>query len=108
MPLFDRKCPQCALVHLDCLEPSDAPVVPCEGCGAATERVWLPGRSSNVIGDEIDITIHNGLCNADGTPRRYRSRTELKAEEKARGMMNYVVHQPGRGGDKSKHTSRWV
>ena len=31
-----------------------------------------------VIGDEIDWTIRHGVCNEDGTPRRFRSRAEWK------------------------------
>ena len=108
MPFFDRRCPSCETVTTDCMEPSDAPTVLCEKCNAPTERVWLMGRANNIIGDEIDITIRNGLCNPDGSPRRYTSRTELRREEVRRGMTNHVVHQPGKGGDKSKHTVRWI
>lgn len=107
MPMFDRACPNCHRQMLDQLEPSDAPVVRCPVCNVPTERVWVQ-KASAIIGDEIDVTIRNGLCHADGTPRRFRSRAELKAAEKQAGMVNYVVHQPGRGSDKSKHTSRWV
>lgn len=108
MPIYDRRCPVCALVHLDRLEPVNNPdVVPCETCGAPTERVWI-GKGAAIIGDEIDVTIKHGLCNPDGTPRRYESRAELNREAKARGWVNHVEHKPGRGTDKSPHTSRWV
>lgn len=77
---------------------------PCETCGAPIERLHKLGT---VIGDEIDVEIKHGLCNADGSPRRFRSREELKRAEAKAGMVNYVVHRGSRGGDKSKHTSRW-
>jgi hypothetical protein len=54
------------------------------------------------------LLISNGLCNEDGTPRRYDSKTEIRAEAKRRGMENHVVHKGSKGSDKSKHTTRWV
>ena len=48
----------------------------CPECGAATEISWQ--ASAAVAGDEIDILVRHAICNADGTPRRYRSKTELK------------------------------
>lgn len=109
MPMFDRKCPICALVHFDRLEPAEnPPVVPCEGCGAPTERVWLMGRANSVIGDECDVWVRHGLCNADGTPRHFDSKIAMAKEAKARGLVNHVTHQPGRGTDKSRHTVRWI
>lgn len=72
------------------------------------ERVMLPGKSNAVVGDEIDVEIRNGLCNPDGSPRRFRSRTELRQAERAAGMTNYVVHRGTKEGDRSKHTSRWI
>lgn len=68
-----------------------------------------PGRFG-VIPDEIPggIEIKHGLCNEDGSPRRYDSKSAMAAEAKRRGMTNYVTHIGERGSDKSKHTSRWV
>lgn len=65
-------------------------------------------QANSVIGDEIDVTIRNGLCHPDGTPQRFTSRAELKREEKKRGMENHVVHIGSKGSDKSKHTTRWI
>lgn len=39
------------------------------------------GEAAAVLGDEIDIVIKHGPVNPDGSPRRYRSRAELRAEE---------------------------
>lgn len=63
-----------------------------------------------VIDDSIPggLVIRHGLCNEDGTPRRYDSKSEIALEAKRRGMVNYVRHQPPKGTDKSRHTSRWV
>lgn len=109
MPMFDRKCPQCALVHLNRLEPAEmTAVVPCEGCGAPTERVWLMGRANNIIGDECDVWVKHGLCNADGTPQHFTSKSAMALEAKKRGMVNHVEHIGARGSDKSRHTVRWT
>jgi hypothetical protein len=55
------------------------------------------------IGDECDIEIKHGLCNEDGTPRRYRSKAEIAREATRRGLTSYVRHVDG-----DKHVSRWV
>lgn len=58
-------------------------------------------------GDECDVLARHGLCNPDGTPHRYTSKTEMKREAEKRGLTNYVVHTPERGTDKSKLTQKW-
>lgn len=77
-------------------------------CRHLAERVWLPGNANSVIGDEIDVEIKHGLCHEDGTPRRFRSRTELRKAEQKAGLTNFVEHRPPPGTDRSKHTQRWV
>jgi hypothetical protein len=66
--------------------------------------------SAAVIGDSIPggLVIRHGLCNPDGTPRKYYSKSEINAEAKRRGLMNVVEHVPEPGTDKSKHTTKWV
>lgn len=108
---FDYQCETCGHQRLDVLMEQDRTTRPCdrEGCAGTMVRVWLPNtHGATVIGDEIDVTIKNGLCNEDGTPRRFRSRTELRAAERERGLSNHVVHIGTKGGDKSKHTTRWI
>jgi len=107
MPNYDRQCPSCGTVALDCLEPVNTPDPICL-CGAQTQRVWL--TTPAVIPDSIPggIEIAHGLCNADGTPHRYYSRSEMRDEARARGLFNRVEHIPARGSDKSPHTSRWI
>lgn len=105
MPCFDRKCKVCGHILADVIEPSEPPKVDC-ACGGETERVWLQ-KANAVIGDEIDVYIKNGLCHADGSPRRFTSREELRRAEKKAGLTNYVVHTTGPGTDKSRHTRKW-
>ena len=106
MRLIDLKCATCDRIQLDHLE-RDEPTPRPECCNAPMERVHLPTQRENVIGDEIDITIKNGLCNADGSPRRFRSRTELRKAEVKAGLTNVVRHIGRQGSDKSPHTTKW-
>lgn len=47
-------------------------------CGTSMDDGYGRNQAPAVIGDEIDWTIRHGVCNEDGTPRRFRSRTEWK------------------------------
>ena len=69
-----------------------------------------PRPAFSVIPDEIPggMEIRHGICNEDGSPRRYYSKSEMAAEAKRRGLVNHVVHIGKRGTDKSPHTSRWI
>jgi hypothetical protein len=49
----------------------------CPTCGEPLDNLWLP-YSPQIDGDEIDIEIRHGICNPDGSPRRFRSKSELK------------------------------
>ena len=64
-----------------------------------------PGRSS-AIGDEFigGLTLEN----LGPEPVTIRSRTELRRELKARGLVECVRHVPVPGSDKSPHTSSWA
>jgi hypothetical protein len=64
-----------------------------------------------VIPDDIPggVLIEHGICNEDGSPRRYYSKSEMAAEAKRRGLVNMVRHVPdSRDSDKSAQTTRWV
>jgi hypothetical protein len=63
--------------------------------------------AATILGDECDVTSRHGLCNADGSPRRYTSKSEMKREAEKRGMTNVVEHVGQRGSDKSPHTTKW-
>lgn len=106
MPMYDRYCYSCHETMPDCYEAITSNDIPCP-CGGVFVRVMLPTKRA-VIGDEIDVDIKNGLCHADGTPRHFSSREELKRAEKAAGWTNAVQHIGAQGSDKSKHTVRWV
>lgn len=118
---FDYKCNVCGREDLDVIKAAEEKTYPCgavvheEGfispsdCPGTMERAWLMGaRQNQVHGDEIDVTIQHGLCWPDGTPRRFRSREELKRVERNSPFTQHVEHKPGRGTDKSKHTQRWT
>lgn len=109
MPIYDRICNTCGAVSLDLMERIEGVRDPACPCGGAMKRGFTQ-RSTTIIGDEIvgGVDIKHGLCNDDGTPRRYYSKSELKAEAKARGLENMVRHVPLPGTDKSPHTVRWV
>lgn len=89
---------------------SDAPPR-CPFC-RANERVGrVEGRASAsaaVIGDECDVVIRHGICNPDGTPKRYTSKSDMRQAARALGLENRVEHVPLPGTDKSPHTSRWI
>ena len=58
----------------------------CETCGAPTYAIVDEAERAHAVhGDEIDVIRRDGVCHADGTPRRFRSRAELAATEKALG-----------------------
>ena len=107
MPFYDRQCQSCLRQIIDCHEPITAPDVACPDCGGPTQRAWF-GKPANVVSDECDVLAQNGICNPDGTPRRYRSKSEMRAEAAARGLVQHVEHLGTKGGDRSPHTSRWI
>lgn len=86
------------------------PVPPCPGCGQESlEDLSTRGNlAPTVIGDECDVTIAHGICNPDGSPRRYTSKSEMRQVAKALGLVNVVRHQPLPGSDKSPFTTRHV
>lgn len=66
------------------------PVCPtCRQTGEINYRHSNHGRSPAMIGDEIDIWVKNGICNDDGSPKRYRSKSEIRAAAAARGLVIY-------------------
>jgi hypothetical protein len=53
-----------------------------------------PMGTNDVIGDDIPggIEIRHGLCNEDGTPRRYYSKSEIAKEAARRGLKDANFH----------------
>lgn len=89
----------------------------CEKCGKELvigEWPFCPhGFGANsVIADDIPggVEIRHGLCNEDGSPRRYYSKSEMAKEAKKRGLVNRVEHVTNHkiGTDKNPHTTRWI
>ena len=108
MPMYDTICDTCQHIERDVYEPVQAARVGCPACGAGwMQRAWI-GQPPAVIGDEIDWTIKHGLCHADGSPRRFRSRAAWKRAMAEKGIVNRVEHLGRPGSDRSPHTTRWV
>lgn len=105
MPMYDRKCPDCGALLVDCYERRDTPDPSCD-CGGRLSRVWLP----NTRVGAIDDSWPNGQYfeHVSHTGETFYSRSELKRYLRATGQMEYVRHQPKPGSDKSPHTSRWI
>lgn len=110
MPMYDRGCEN-GHQMLDCWEPVNSGEVLCNECQQPTKRIWV-GKANAVIGDEIPggVWIRHGICNEDGTPRKYYSHSEMRKEAARRGLQNMVRHvtDPKSGSDKNPHTTRWV
>lgn len=110
MLMVDAKCPKCEHILVDALIRAGESYPPCPECGTTTARVFIPGSASAVHGDDIPggLEITNALCHADGTPRKFYSKSEIARAAKEAGWSNYVRHVGTKGGDKSKHTQRFI
>jgi hypothetical protein len=87
----DVECPACQKQQLD-VYVDEYPL--CE-CGAQTQ--WLPRSGAAVAGDDIPggIEIRHGICNPDGTPKRYYSKTDIKRALNEKGLV-VVGDTPGK------------
>jgi hypothetical protein len=107
--MIDVRCNGCEEIQMD--KYVDLDLVPPHSCGGKWERVIL-NHAAAAHGDDIPggIEIRHGLCNPDGSPRRYYSKSEMAREAAKRGMTNYVVHTPSPGSDKQRNgnTQRFV
>ena len=70
----------------------------CWACHDATKDKLNP--APYVIGDECDVYIKHGICNSDGTPKRYRSKSEIRQAAFDTGY--------SQGGDTPKVNQRFV
>ncbi len=88
----------------------DGHTPPCVECGSPTERLFQGSSTAPVIQDSIEggIDIKHGLCYADGTPRRFYSKSEIAKAAKAKGLVNIVTHIGDPGSDRSKQTQRFI
>jgi hypothetical protein len=112
--MIDAQCDRCGHQRLDFLIKGDGYIAPCEQCGGSLTRTHIDGfRPANAVSpDDIPggVWIKHGICNEDGTPKKYYSRSSMKAAADARGLVNYVTHETDNviGTDKNKFTTRWV
>lgn len=78
----------------------------CDACGKTADH-YVPsiGLAPGIVPDDLPggYAVHHGLCNADGSPRKFYSKTEIRAEAARRGLM-LADETPG-----GKHSgeSRW-
>lgn len=107
MPFYDLTCPNDHQQIDKLLKIGERP--PCPECGEPTITLWT-GKANSVIADDIPggIWMKHGVCNDDGTPKKYYSKSEIAKAAKAKGLEPYVRHIGERGSDKSKNTTRWV
>lgn len=66
-----------------------------------------------VVGDDIPggVLIRHGICHANGRPKRYDSKTDIRKAAKAKGLSagyDENKHLPPKDSDKSKITRRWT
>lgn len=98
MPTYDRVCGTCSH-KFEVIErmAEDGPVA-CKECGGDAHRII---STHSVTGDDIPggIMIEHGICNPDGSPKRYDSKSAIyKAAKKAGLHVGAFLHgsPPGR------------
>lgn len=104
MPMYDMKCWKCGdVVEVFRHHPPEPELCLC-GKGLR-ERTILPSKRRAVTPDEIPggILIHHGLCNEDGTPKRYYSNSEIARAAKEKGWEPHVCNL----GPQDKHVPSW-
>ena len=84
MPAYDLVCEDGHEV-LDVVHSVKEGHPPCPTCGKPLSTLWRTYGAGHQ-GDEIDIWIRHGICNDDGSPKRYRSKEEIKRAAKAKGL----------------------
>ena len=113
MKMIDLQCSACGHTKIDHLvrDIDSLPPYDCPECQQKTfEKVLLPSTLGTVIDDSIPggFWAKNGICNPDGTPKRYDSWTDVKKAADKAGLVNRVRHVGTKSGDRSKHTVRWT
>ena len=108
--LIDIQCTGCGVIQED--RYVDIETLEPHSCGAKFVKVLLQHSHGVVIGDDIPggVMVEHGICNADGTPKRYDSRSEIRracAEKGFKWGFDTNHHIPQRGSDKSPHTTKW-
>lgn len=81
-------CISCGYTSKDLLWDYQLEDAKCTHCdGPMGLDVSVAGQSAGVVTDEIPggIEIRHGICNPDGSPKRYYSKTEIKRAANERG-----------------------
>ena len=93
MRMIDLRCPSCDHVWFDQLvHLADLPV--CDECQVTTERAWFSAPTVRPDSIPGGLWIKHGLCNEDGTPRRYDSHSEITLECEKRGLVRWSdIHE---------------
>lgn len=86
----DAECPSCGLrkddFYLQAGESYPA-------CACGTQMEWLPRSGhQSIVPDDIPggVLIEHGLCNEDGTPKRYYSRSEIRMACAVKGQVPWT------------------
>lgn len=75
-----------------------------ECCGQQMVETYRTAtKAPSVLGDEIDLVVRHGPVNDDGSPKRYRSRQELRRACEAKGWTPL-----GDTPKTAEERSRWV
>lgn len=84
MPMYDLTCSN-EHIHRNLLLPIGSRP-PCPDCGEPTEMLW--DKANSVVADGIPggLWIEHGLCNADGSPKRYDYKSDIARDAKAKGL----------------------
>lgn len=90
--MVDVRCRVCGH-QTEALQRDKGSIAPCSeaGCGGERERIYasMPGRSA-VHGDDIPggVWMKHGICNEDGTPKRYDTRHEIRDAARKAGLVS--------------------
>jgi len=113
MPRYDLVCTN-GHEQYDVVHSAKEPHPNCPECGSVTETLWRT-FNAGIGGDDIPggIEIRHGICNPDGSPRRFYSKTEIRRAANEKGLVlsgdtpgkPYKVHWSGRS-DAEKKTQR--
>ena len=77
----------------------------CDTCGSDVTRVVKPSRAGI---QPDDVPGGFWIENMTAQPLYFRSRSEHRAKMKELGLAPRVRHIGEQGGDRSRHTSRWI
>lgn len=101
---YDQHCTACDWQDEILAEPFTHP--PCPKCGGETARYYPIGGTRHVISDEI--IGGKFIENLGPQPVWVESKSQLRREIAARGLVEKVQHVGVQGSDHNPRTSRWI